>query len=84
MKRLIIVSSLVGWLVIFCITSGVFESLAMFLLFGILPWSNITLSAQYMLTFSCFAALTVLVLTFRKQLDSFLVSLQTTRRRSQA
>ena len=70
MRRAVIYTCLIGWLVIFCLTIDFFESLTMFLLFGIVPWSHISLSAQNMLTFYYLIASVIIFIVIRKQLKS--------------
>ena len=49
MRRSLIIASLTGSFGIFTLTSGLFEHLFMFVLFGILPGSSESLSASTML-----------------------------------
>ena len=53
MRRSLIIASLVGSFGIFALTTGLFEQLFMFVLFGILPGSHEALSASTMLALWC-------------------------------
>lgn len=83
MRRAIIYSSLVGQLVIFCLASNIFESITMFLLFGVVPWQTSPLSPQIMLSFYYLAASSILVFCFRKQIAE-LFATKTIHRQTQA
>ena len=84
MRRAVIYSCLIGWLVIFFLSINFFESLTMFLLFGVLPWSQASLSAQSMLAFYYSASSLAFVITFRKQFKNLFVNSRTIRAQSQA
>ena len=84
MRRIVIYGCLVGQLVIFCLATNLFESVTMFLLFGIVPWSNGSLSAQSMLTFYYAAGTVAVAITLRKQLKDFFEGVRITPRQTQA
>ncbi len=84
MRRAVIYSCLIGWLVIFCLTINLFESVTMFLLFGVVPWSQAALSAQSMLVFYYTTALAIVVITLRKQLKDFVSNVRLNSRQTQA
>lgn len=78
MRRAIIYSCLLGQLVIFCLVTNMFESITMFMLFGVVPWQTSPLSPQSMLLFYCFAASTVITLSARKQFTQLFAGSRTT------
>ena len=84
MRRAIIYTCLIGWLVIFCLTINFFESLAMFLLFGIVPWSHASLSARDMLAFYYLTTSLVVFIVIRKQFKNLLANTPTTQPQAQA
>ncbi len=84
MRRAVIYSCLIGWLVIFCLTINLFESVTMFLLFGVVPWSQAALSAQSMLVFYYTIALAIVVISLRKQLKDFVTNVRLSSRQTQA
>lgn len=84
MRRVIIGSCLIGQLIIFCLTANLFESLTMFLLFGVVPWQQTALSPQIMLGFYYVAASAVITLGFRRHFNQLLTSLRFNRSRAQA
>lgn len=85
MKQTIIYSSLVGWFILFCLATNLFESIAMFLLFGIVPWSSTALSAQSMLLFYFVIAAAMLFIGVKHQFKSAFKNLRlSTQSHSQA
>lgn len=83
MRRAIIYSCLIGQLIIFCLSSNVFESITLFLLFGVLPWQAAPLSPQAMMLFYSAIISAILTAYFRKQITEF-IEHRTTRRQAQA
>lgn len=83
MRRAIVYSCLIGQLVIFCLASNVFESITLFLLFGVLPWQSAPLSPQAMMVFYSAVISAILTACFRKQITEFFEN-RTTRRQAQA
>lgn len=84
MRRAIIYSCLIGQLVIFCLASKLFESITLFVLFGVVPWQSTPLSPQVMLSIYSLIIATLIVVSFRKQITHFSASLRTNRSRAQA
>ena len=84
MRRAIIYSCLVGQLVILCLVTNAFESLTMFVLFGVVPWQSTPLSPHAMLSFYYLAAGTIITFCFRKQITALPQNLRTTRSQTQA
>lgn len=68
MRRTVIQGCLIGWLVIFGISINLFETVILFLLFGIVPWETAPLSAQFMLTFYTLVAGVVVGISTNRQL----------------
>lgn len=64
MRRAITMINLIGSFIVFGLTIGLFDTLVMFLLFGLIPGRDVALSATQMLTFygvlvACIAAVSM-------------------------
>ena len=70
MRQTLIIASLVGSTVIFALVIDLFDTLFMFLLFGILPGQGQRLSANEMLTIYGGAAAAVLIYGLRARLSA--------------
>lgn len=74
MRRHVIIASLAGSLAIFLQTINFFESVVMFLLFGIVPWQIDPLSPHLMLALYYLLFATVALVIFRKHVTSVIRS----------
>ncbi|HCR55811.1 TPA: hypothetical protein DIV49_02460 [Candidatus Saccharibacteria bacterium] len=71
MRKNIIVASLVGWAIIFGITSGTFSGLMMFLLVGIVPGTDTVLSPMQMgALLSLIASLSIIIVLSKRSKTS--------------
>lgn len=68
MKAAITYACLLGSLVIFCLAVNIFETLVMFLLFGVVPGQTTPLAAQDMLAFYFSICGIILVVSLQKRL----------------
>lgn len=80
MRQTAIATSLLGSFVLFALTINLFDTLVMFLLFGILPGQDTPVSANQML--AIYAGATVIVVTYalRGSVVLILKALRPTRR----
>jgi hypothetical protein len=74
MQRSIVITSLAGSLAIYLQTINFFESFAMLLLFGIVPWRNDPLNPRLMLVFYLLSAIVLLAISLRKKLNRYLLN----------
>lgn len=84
MRQLIIAFSLIGSFVVYAAVVDLFDTLVMFLLFGILPGRSEPISANHMLSIYTFASIAVLVYAFRVRLATFGELIRTGSKRSNA
>ena len=84
MRQLIIASSLIGSFLIFSMVVNLFDTLVMFLLFGILPGRSEPVSANNMLAIYTAATFVVAGYAFRSNLTSIGTSLRARSQRSNA
>lgn len=75
MRRLLIIASLAGSITIFALSIDLFDSLFMFVLFGVVPFKAQPIPATEMMLIYSLAGLAVLTYAFRGSLQSLLRSL---------
>jgi hypothetical protein len=74
MRRTIITLSLGGWAIIFLITSHLLENLMMFVLFGFIPGTSISLSASDMQGLWALIAVSLILLAAGPMLAGYLTT----------
>lgn len=80
MRQTVIVISLLGSLMLFAMTINLFDTLVMFLLFGILPGQDTPVSANQMLTIYSGATVVVVAYALRGSVALILRAIRLTRR----